>query len=188
MRKIILGLLLISALTSMAQVDSSIAFSRLENALREPGAFIRTEESTLGVLENNITLGLITATDLQRDIPKRKVLCFSVQSVFFKDDFSIDNTHIDEEDFPALINVLERMNAVIGVKTDKTLKTLSFTTSNLIVFHLRNRPGNTKRWDLIVYKRYIHINRPVPGSLYLISDDNVVTLLNYLKLAQSSNN
>ncbi|MDX1954381.1 MAG: hypothetical protein SFU20_02545 [Chitinophagaceae bacterium] len=188
MRKIILGLWLFSAQVSFAQADSSVAFSRMENALREPGAFIRTEESTLGVLENNITLGLITATDLQRDIPKRKVLCFSVQSVFFKNDFSIDDTHIDEEDFPALINVLERMNAVIGVKTDKTLQTFSYTTSNLVVFHLRNRPGNTKRWDLIVYKRYIHINRPVPGSLYLITDDNVGTLLNYVKMARSSNN
>lgn len=188
MRKIILGLLLISAFTSMAQVDSSIAFSRMEMALREPGAFIQTEESSLGVLENNITMGLITATDLQRDIPKRKVLCFSVQSVFFKDDFSIDDTHIDEEDFPALINVLERMNAVIGVKTDKTLKTFSFTTSNLIVFHLRNRPGNTKRWDLIIYKRYIHINRAVPGSLYVVTDENMGTLLNYVKMAQLSKN
>lgn len=175
-------LILLIAFGSLAhsQVDSSVAFSRMEKWLREPGTLIRTEETSLGYL-NNVNVGVITATDLDHDVPKRKVICFSYQPLLLRANISLDNTHVDEEEFATLINILERMSAVLETNGEKKLQILSYTTSNLVVFEFRNRPGNLRRWDLSIYKRYIHINTPVAGSQVRIDQEDIPKLIQFFK-------
>lgn len=185
MRAILLTLLLAAGISSHAQVDSSVAFSRMEEWLRQPGMLFRTEETTLGTL-NNVTIGVISATNLDRDQPRRKVICFSYQPILVREDQSLENTHVDEEDFAALINILERMRSMMESNTIKKLQTLSYTTSNHIVFEFRNRAGNLRRWDLSIYKRYKNINKPVQGSQVRLDQEDLADLISYIKSVQGS--
>lgn len=179
MKKLLFLLLMVPGFLQ-AQIDSSVELSRMEVMAMDKNRFLHFREESLGPVDN-IELGMITATDLKQDIKPRRIICFAPRIFFLDRNFSIDDLHIDEEDLGELIGVLERMARMAESKNATQREIYAFTASNQVVFELRNRPANFKRWDLVIYKRYRFFNKPVPGYMINIIGSEIESLLKILQ-------
>lgn len=165
MRLIVFGFLLITGFCN-AQADSSIVFSRIENAVMKPGKVFMTESLRYEEV-NNLSIGLLQSLNLDSS-DKYKAVAFTNSPVFGKPVFTVHSVHVDMEEIDDLISAVSKFKDVIQNKRATNYEVYQYTTSNLVVFRFENKLNNFERWDLSVYKRYKTLNVPVNGTeLYL---------------------
>lgn len=182
--RFILPILLFISIASAAQVDSSVVFSKLEQAIMEPGSSFKTETENFGEL-NRLAVGIISIKNMENPDQRKKAICFSRISAFMETRFAIENNLIDAGDLEKLIGFIRKTKEVVDAGNPGLQQSYIFTSSNLIVFKLENRINNFKKWDLFIYKRYKNLNIPVAETGLVLNDASLgsfLSLLNGIKL------
>jgi hypothetical protein len=164
--------------TVLAQADSSYGHSRFQQFLMKPGRLVQITSDTIGIL-GSVEAGSVTALDLQTG-EKKRAICFNPGSLFSSTVFTVTNTQLDIDELDPLIRILDTVNRILFSK--KAPKDLEFryVSSGLTEIVASTRINKPKRWDIVIYRRFIHFEGIVPGTFVSIREADIEPLLQLL--------